>query len=104
MYDVSLSAQACRDLCEIETYISEELGNPAAAERTVDSIIERIRSLENFPQTGSPLQTIIEAASSYRFLVCGNYLAFYYYSGSSVFVSRILYGKRECIKILFETD
>jgi prevent-host-death family protein len=37
----------------------------------------------------------------YRFLVCGSYLAFYHTLAKKVYIDRILYGKRDYIKILF---
>ncbi|MEW6623010.1 MAG: type II toxin-antitoxin system RelE/ParE family toxin [Bacillota bacterium] len=39
--------------------------------------------------------------TDYRFLVCDNYLIFYRYEDGIVFVSRILYGRRNYTRILF---
>ena len=37
----------------------------------------------------------------YRFLVCGNYIAYYREDETAVYVVRILYGGRDYVKILF---
>ena len=42
-----------------------------------------------------------DVESDYRFLVSGNYLAFYRAYGNTVYVDRILYGRRDYLRILF---
>ncbi|MBE6578170.1 MAG: type II toxin-antitoxin system RelE/ParE family toxin, partial [Ruminococcaceae bacterium] len=37
----------------------------------------------------------------YRFLVCGNYTAFYKVDGDEVHIIRVLYGRRNFMQILF---
>jgi len=44
----------------------------------------------------------VEIETDYRFLVCGNYLVFYRTEADSVFVDRVIYGRRDYIKILFD--
>ena len=39
--------------------------------------------------------------SGYRFVMFKNYLAFYRISGSDIYVDRVLYAKRDFMKILF---
>ena len=39
--------------------------------------------------------------SDYRFLVSGNYLSFYRTYGNEVYVDRILYARRDYMRILF---
>jgi plasmid stabilization system protein ParE len=50
---------------------------------------------------GTKLSSLIDIATDYRFLVCGNYIAFYRIDGNDVYVIRILYGRRDYVKILF---
>ena len=101
MIKVSLSAEAERDLSQIKRYVTDELENPAAAKRILAGITKRIRILSKFPELGPSLATIVSFRSDYRFLVCGNYLAFYLYEQNVVLVDRVLYGKRDFVKVLF---
>jgi plasmid stabilization system protein ParE len=50
---------------------------------------------------GPSLSSITEVESDYRFLVCGNYLTFYRVKGKDVYIDRILYGRRDYLRILF---
>lgn len=40
--------------------------------------------------------------SDYRFLVSGNYLIFYRAYGAEVYIDRVLYGRRDYLRILFD--
>ena len=101
MAKVSLSAEAERDLIQIKDYISTELNNPSAANRTLSKITKRVGELSKFPELGTKLETIVPFQSEYRFLVCGNYLAFYSFHENVVQVDRIMYGRRDFVKELF---
>ena len=92
---------ASEDLANIKKYISEELGSPEAAKNTVAKITKRIRQLEEFAEIGASLSSIVGIDTDYRFLVCGNYLAFYRVHGTDVYIVRVLYGKRDYLSILF---
>ncbi len=71
MNNLYLSQAAQDDLTEIKAYISEELENPTAALSTVGRITKSIRILKN------------------RAI------------GSEVYVDRILYGRRDYLRVLF---
>ena len=64
-------------------------------------IMKRIRQLADFPEIGAPLSSIISLEVPYRFLVCGNYTAFYKVEGDEVHIIRVLYGRRNFMQILF---
>ena len=102
MSNIHYSPEAEDDLAEIKKYISEQLTNPVAALNTVAKITKRIRKLEQFPELGTRVSSIINIVSDYRFLVCTNYLAFYRTDGNDVFIVRVLYGRRYYISILFD--
>lgn len=95
------SSEALNDLDEIWKYIFEELQNPIAAQKTVYSILDTIEKLKEFSEMGPDLSSVTDVENSYRFLVCGNYLAFYRVNGVEVSIDRILYGKRDYLRILF---
>lgn len=101
MAKINYSPAALEDLREIKSYISEELCSEPAAINTIEKIMKRIRQLADFPELGAPLSSIIDLEVSYRFLVCGNYIAFYKTDADNVYIIRVLYGKRNYLQILF---
>jgi addiction module RelE/StbE family toxin len=101
MYKLEISPEAKNDLAEIKGYISRELCNPQVAVNLVSKITKKIRGLSEHPGIGASLSSIIDIQTDYRFLVCANYLIFYRYEDGNVFVSRILYGRRNYMHILF---
>ena len=102
MARVHLSFEAKEDLKSIRAYISEELNNSEAAKNVVERIIRRMEQLQQFPAMGAALSSVIEPETNYRFLVSGSYLIFYRIEKDDVYVDRILYGKRDYLKILFK--
>jgi addiction module RelE/StbE family toxin len=101
MASLKISPKAQKDMLEIKEYISEELGNQKAATDVLFEITKRIRTLIEFPLLGASLSSIIDIETGYRFLVCGQYTAFYRYENDIVYLDRVLYGRREFMKILF---
>lgn len=101
MTKIHFSPQAALDLQETATYITEELSNEQAAKNVIAKIIDRIHVLADFPESGAKLSTIIPVDTDYRFVVCGNYTAFYRYAEGVVYVVRILYGRRNFMRVLF---
>ena len=101
MAKLLISPEAKQDLLEIKEYISNELDSPIAAKNVTDKIIKQISTLSDFPKIGTMLSSIINMETGYRFLVCGSHTAFYRYIDNTVFVDRILYGKRDFMRILF---
>ena len=101
MNEQHLSPEAQADLEEIKVYIAEELENPKAALATVGRITKALRILRTHAFAGAPLSSVADVESDYRFLVSGNYLAFYRAYGNTVYVDRILYGRRDYLRILF---
>lgn len=90
------------DLRQIKRYIADELGNETAAVKTAAKITNGIRMLATFPESGAPLSGVIGFETDYRYVVCGHYAVFYRYDGGSVFVDRVLYGRRDYMRILFD--
>ncbi len=54
-----------------------------AAQRIVETILERSRQLESFPESGPKQETVKTAARVFRYLVEGNYKIIYAYSPDS---------------------
>ena len=66
--------------------------------------MKRIEMLALFPESGPLLSSVVNVATDYRFLVCGNYTAFYRYEQNIVYIVRVLYGRRDFMRILFGED
>lgn len=101
MAEIKFSPEAVTDLQQIKSYITEELCNEQAAVNTIANITKRIRMLADFPESGTPLSYIVDFETDYRFLVCGNYTAFYRIENQTVNIVRVLYGRRNFMQILF---
>lgn len=101
MNNLHLSEEAQNDLAAIKAYIEEELLNPSAALATVSKITKSLRILRTYAKAGTPLSSIADVESDYRFLVSGNYLSFYRIYGNEVYVDRILYARRDYMRVLF---
>ena len=101
MYKLKISPEVKDDLTEIKSYISQELCNPQVAVNLVSKITKKIRGLSEYPRIGTPLSSVVDIQTDYRFLVCANYLIFYRHEDEIVFVSRILYCRRDYTRILF---
>ena len=102
MATVLFSPEALNDLEEIKSYIQDDLENDIAAANTLKKIFDRILELESFPKMGALLNSVTNTDNSYRYLLCNNYTAFYRIEKDSVYIFRVLYGRRDYIKILFE--
>lgn len=101
MNNLHLSQEAQNDLAEIKAYIEEELLNPSTALATVSKITKSLRILRTYAKAGAPLSSIADVESDYCFLVSGNYLSFYRTYGNEVYVDRILYARRDYMRVLF---
>lgn len=101
---IHYSPQALADLDEIRSYIASELNNPIAAENTVNGIMDAVDTLRVFSEAGAILCFADGINSGYRFVRHVNYLAFYRVIDVDVFVDRVIYGKRDYMKILFENQ
>ena len=98
---IHYSLESRRDLDDIWDYIVSELQNRSAAERVTNRIMDAVDQLKNFAELGTPLSSITDVSSEYRYLVSGNYMVFYRVQGSDVYIDRVLYGRSNYMSILF---
>ncbi len=101
MAEIDFTPDAIEDLKEIKAYNTDELCSEQSAINMVAKIMKCIRRLADFSELGTLLSSIIKLEVPYRFLVCGNYTAFYKTDGDEVHIIRVLYGRRNFMKILF---
>lgn len=100
--NVKFSPEALNDLDEIYNYIANVLKNPAAAESTIDKLLDKADLLTHEPEMGKMLLFENDLFSGYRYIISDNYLAFYRIGSDSVFIDRVIFGKRDYMKILFK--
>lgn len=99
--NIHYSAESRRDLDDIWDYIVSELQNRVAAERVVDRILDAVERLKDFAEMGALLSSVADVGGDYRFLVSGNYMVFYRVNGREGFIDRVLYGRRDYLRVLF---
>lgn len=99
---IHYSPESRRDLDDIWDYIVSELQNRSAAERVINRIIDAVDPLKNFAEMGTPLSSIEDIGTDYRFLVSGNYMVFYRVQGNDVYIDRVLYGRSDYMSVLFK--
>lgn len=102
MADLKYSPEALKDLDDIWEYIRSELSNPDAADNTVNTLLDRAETLREFPYSSAPLDAISRIHSDYRLATAGNYLAFYRIHEETVYIDRVLYARRDCLRILLD--
>lgn len=100
--NVKFSPEALNDLDEIYDHIANALKNPAAAESTIDKLLDKADLLTHEPEMGKMLFFENDLFSGYRYIISDNYLAFYRIGNDSVFIDRVIFGKRDYMKILFK--
>lgn len=87
---------------DIWDYIVSELQNTIAAEQVVNAIMDTVDGLETFSGIGTPLSSVFHIDTDCRILVSGNYLIFYRTQGADVYIDRVIYGRRDYLRILFD--
>lgn len=102
MFEIKVTPQAAEDLLEIKYYIENELQNPIAAGNTILKIIETYESLSDFPDLGIPVERYVSFPTDYRFVLANNYSIFYKVEDNFIKIIRIIYSKRDFVRILFE--
>ena len=97
----SLSAEARRDLKEIQNYLADCKESPQTALGVIEKILGRIEDLLTYPDTGTLLSSKVNFQTNYRYARAAGYLIFYRHENNQIFVDRIIHGKRDYITILF---
>ena len=104
MNELKISPEAARDLAEIKRYITVELKNRSAAERVVRSILHDLRILTEYAEAGMSLEAKIGIPSDLRMLACEKHIVFYRIADNTVYISRIISGRQDYLRILFGED
>lgn len=102
MFEVKVTPQAAEDLLEIKNYIENELQNPIAAHNTVLNIVETYENLSTRAEADIPVERYVPFPTDFKFVLANNYSIFYRIDDNIVRVIRIMYSKRDFVRILFE--
>ena len=97
-YRVRLLTAAEQDFKEIIDYILAD--NATAALSIADKLETNLHHLENNPQLGRIPNDDELLRLGYRYLIVLDYLIFYKFEGSTIFVYRILHGARNYKSLL----
>ncbi|REE92766.1 toxin ParE1/3/4 [Paenibacillus taihuensis] len=100
---IKYSPAAVDDMDEIFSYISND--DVPAAENLLRNLDEKISALADFPEMGAVLSeddySLVQRG--YRFIVVHPYLVYYRIFQGTVFIHRILHGRRDYLRELFGT-
>ena len=102
--EVVWSPAAVADLDAIWEWIATENGEAASAERTVTAILNRVDGIAGFPLATTPLDSRYRIRSDWRFVEERGYLAFIRVRDGRVYVDRVLSGKSDYVRKLFDVD
>lgn len=94
--------EAIADIQQVRQYIAVVLKNRTAAARIVKMLTDHCKQLKVHPQLGMSLAAKLGEASELRFLVCENWLVFYRLREDSVQIVRVLDGRTDYLRILFQ--
>ena len=98
------SHESRRDLDRIWEWIAIENEEPGAASKTVESILNRIDGLAEFPLSTPALNSICRIHSDWRLVQVKGYLAFFRIVDGTLYVDRVLSAKSDYLKTLFNLD
>lgn len=105
-YKVKFTEKTNADIRAAVRYVAIDLREPDTAERMAIRIKEEAASLKNMPERFPLVPDRYLASLGFRMTSVGNYLIFYIvnHDKRQVEISRVLYGKRNWIKILTEDN
>lgn len=101
IYNIKYSPEAKGDLRKIKSYIKNNLHEPDIAERLIKKIKEAVRELKINPEMYAVVDIDRKGGIKIRRLMVDNYRVFYRVKGDWIQVIRILYKKRNWIKVIW---
>jgi addiction module RelE/StbE family toxin len=99
-YTVKYSKDAKQDLIEIKKYIKYNLQEPNIANKLINKIRKEIDKLIDNPQIYSIIDDDFIKKLSIRKIIIDNYIVFYRINENTVEIVRVIYGRRNWIKLL----
>lgn len=97
-YKIIFLPESYKDLDEIFDYIL--IDSTSNAQNMLDSIINAISNLENFPLSGKRLIHKSLDYYHFRMLIVDPYIVFYRFVDDTIYIYRVLHGARDYIDAL----
>ena len=103
VYKIEYSPEAVRDLDDVFADVLTASKDIEITHKYLEDLQDRIDSMVKRPETGTPLyyEDLFTGYYSVRFK---EYLAFYRLDGSQILVDRILFRKRDYMRVLFGNE
>ena len=99
-YSIEYSEEAKIDLIEIKKYIKYNLQEPNIAEELINKLIKTIESIKNNPEIYAIIDDEFIKRLEIRKIIVDNYIVFYRIKNNTIQIVRVLYGRRNWIKLL----
>lgn len=99
-YEIKYSPEAIKDMDDIFKDVHTASCNLEITQKYLDELQDKLESMALHPKTGTPLfyEELFTGYYSVRFK---EYLAFYRLEENIMFVDRVLFRKRDYMRILF---
>ena len=99
-YEIEYSKDSMQDLVEIKQYIKFKLQEPEIAQKIIRKIREEINNLKNNPKRYATIDNKKIERLKIRKIIVKNYIVFYRIKGYKIQIVRVMYGRRDWIKLL----
>ncbi len=100
-YAVKYSRKALSDLDRIWEEVFAASQDYEITEKYIDSLLDKIEAKADYPQSGPPLY-YEDRFTGYYFVVFKLYMAFYRLDNSTLYVDRVLFGKSDYMRVIFD--
>ena len=100
-YRVEYSQAAIRDLDRIWNEVYEASKEAAIATRYVDGLMDCVAEKREFPKSGAPLY-YENGFTGYYYVVFKAYMAFYRIVEERILVDRVVFGRSDYMRIIFQ--
>jgi toxin ParE1/3/4 len=104
MYKLNFAKHFQEDVNSTLNYIKDSLQAPVASERLKDEIKKTYKNLKQNPFMFPVVPDDELASIGFRFAMVKNYMLFYIIEENQINIIRFLYGRRNWITILKETN
>ena len=92
------------DLSDIESIYRDFLFLPESGKKIISEIMNVCDSIGQFPEMGIDLESKFGYGTPYRYVVYRNYLLFYEIDHNDVMMLRLLDGRTDYMRVLFDDD
>ena len=102
-YDIEYSPEAIRDLDDVFADVLTASSDMELTHNYLDELQDKIVAMAGHPETGTPLY-YEDLFTGYYFVRYKEYLAFYRLDNGKMLVDRVLFRKRDYLRVLFHFE